>query len=138
MDEATLTGGCLCGAVRYEATGVTTRFYHCHCRRCRKATGTGHATNVFLQPGTLRFLDGEELVRTFKPPDAQRFANVFCSQCGGRVPRQPPGVSIVMIPAGSLDSALTIAPQARIFVGSRADWSCSGDGLPTYEEYVTG
>lgn len=54
MTQATLTGSCLCGAVKYEATGVATRFLHCHCSRCRKATGTGHASNLFLQPGTRR------------------------------------------------------------------------------------
>ena len=50
MTQATLTGSCLCGAVKYAATGVATRFLHCHCSRCRKATGTGHASNLFLQP----------------------------------------------------------------------------------------
>jgi hypothetical protein len=60
MSQTTLKGSCLCGAVTYEASGEPKRFYHCHCSRCRKATGTGHASNLFLQPGTLRWLSGEE------------------------------------------------------------------------------
>jgi hypothetical protein len=40
-----------------------------------------------------------------------------------------------MIPAGSLDDEAPIMPQARIFWGSRADWSCDGDSLPRYSEY---
>lgn len=135
MTQTTLTGSCLCGAVRYEAVGEAQRFFHCHCSRCRKASGTGHASNLFLQPGTLRWLAGEEQVRSFKLPAAKRFANAFCATCGARLPRQPPGGDLVIIPAGSLDAEAPIAPQARIFTGSRAAWSCAGDALPVFEEY---
>lgn len=135
MTQTTLKGGCLCGAVRYEASGEPQRFLHCHCMRCRKASGTGHATNLFLQPGTLKWLAGEEQVRAYKVPEAKRFTNTFCAACGGRLPRQVQGADIVLIPAGSLDDEPPIAPQGRIFYGSRAAWSCGGDGLPVFEEY---
>jgi hypothetical protein len=136
MTQTTLKGSCLCGAVKYEATGEPQRFYHCHCSRCRKATGTGHASNLFLQPATLKWLSGEEQLRAFKVPEAKRFTNTFCATCGGRLPRQAAGMDMVMIPAGSLDDEPPIRPQARIFTGSRADWSCGGDGLPAYPEYA--
>ena len=134
--SAALTGQCLCGAVRYEVAGEPKRFYHCHCSRCRKATGTGHASNLFIQPGTLKWTGGEELIRSFKVPEAKRFTNSFCSVCGSRVPRQATGTDVVMVPAGSLDSDAPIKPQARIFRGSQAAWSCSGDGIPDYPEYA--
>jgi hypothetical protein len=137
MTQTTLTGSCLCGAVKYEVTGEPTRFLHCHCSRCRKATGTGHASNLFLQPGTLRWLSGEEQVRSFKPPEAKRFTNSFCATCGSRLPRQPAGSDMVLIPAGSLDVEAPIKPQARIFTGSRAAWSCADDGLPAFAEMPT-
>jgi len=121
--------------VRYEITGEPKRFYHCHCARCRKATGTGHASNLFIQPGALNWVKGEELIRAFKVPEAKRFMNCFCSVCGSRVPRQIKDTDIVMIPAGSLDSEPPIKPQARIFGDSRASWSCGGDALPVYPEY---
>ncbi len=136
MTQTTLKGSCLCGAVKYEATGEPQRFYHCHGSRCRKATGTGHASNLFLQPATLKWLSGEEQLRAFKVPEAKRFTNTFCATCGGRLPRQAAGMDMVMIPAGSLDDEPPIRPQARIFTGSRADWSCGGDGLPAYPEYA--
>jgi hypothetical protein len=135
MTQTTLKGGCLCGAVRYEASGEAKRFLHCHCSRCRRATGTGHASNLFLQPGTLRWASGEEQLRAYKVPEAQRFTNTFCATCGGRLPRQAAGTDIVMIPAGSLDDEPPIKPQGRIFCGSRAAWSCAGDGLPVFEAY---
>jgi hypothetical protein len=75
MSQTTLKGSCLCGAVKYEVTGDPKRFYHCHCSRCRKATGTGHASNLFLQPAALRWLSGEQQIRAFKVPEAKRFTN---------------------------------------------------------------
>jgi hypothetical protein len=135
MTQTTLKGSCLCGAVKYEVTGEATRFIHCHCSRCRKATGTGHASNVFLQPATLKWVSGEDQVRAFKVPEAKRFTNTFCATCGGRLPRQVQGADMVMIPAGSLDDEPPIRPQARIFLGSSASWSCGSDGLPAFEDY---
>jgi hypothetical protein len=126
----TLTGRCLCGQVRYTAVGEPVRFYHCHCSRCRHATGTGHASNLFVQ-GTLSFESGEDRVRRFKPPDAERFTNTFCEVCGGRVPRA--NGPMVFIPAGSLDVEPELLPQARIYMGSRASWSCSALPLPEFE-----
>ena len=136
MAETSLKGSCLCGAVKYEVTGEAKRFYHCHCSRCRKATGTGHATNLFLQPGMLEWLSGEEQIRAFKPPEAKRFTNSFCVTCGSRLPRQIKDSDVVIIPSGSLDDDAPIKPQARIFSGSRASWSCGGDELPVYPEYA--
>ena len=132
MSQSILNGSCLCGAVTYEVTGEPKRFFHCHCSRCRKATGTGHASNLFLQPGVLKWLSGEEQVRAFKVPEAQRFVNSFCATCGGRVPRQANGTDFVLVPAGSLDVTAPIEPQARIFFESRSSWSCSDDIMPVY------
>ena len=136
MAQSTLKGSCLCGAVKYEASGEPQRFFHCHCSRCRKATGAAHASNLFMQPGLLKWLSGEEQIRTFKVPEARRFANSFCAICGSRLPRQAKDADMVMIPAGSLDDAAPIKPQARIFSSSRAGWSCTGDELPVYPEYA--
>jgi hypothetical protein len=133
MQTRTLTGSCLCASVRYTVQGEPQVALHCHCSRCRKATGTGHATNMFVA-GTLTWDAGEALVRQFKVPEAQRFTNAFCSTCGGRVPRAIAGAGRVMIPMGSLDVDPGIEPQARIFQGSRASWSCSGQVLPLFDE----
>jgi len=134
MDSTTLTGSCLCGAVKYVVTGEPRRFFHCHCSRCRKATGTGHASNMFVQPGTITWVAGEDQIRFFKLPEAKRFANSFCATCGSRLPRQVKDSDSVIIPSGSLDCEAPIKPQARIFSASRTAWSCAGDGLPVYPE----
>ncbi|MGR9045147.1 MAG: GFA family protein [Gammaproteobacteria bacterium] len=130
-----LKGSCLCGAVKYEVNGDPERFYHCHCSRCRKSSGTGHATNVLLSNATLVFTSGEFLLKQFKIPEAKRFTRQFCSHCGSSVARFVPEINGVVIPAGSLDDDIPIKPQARIFWGSRVDWSCDGDSLPRFPEY---
>ena len=135
MTPPTFRGSCLCGSVQYEISGEPQRFYHCHCRRCRKASGTGHASNLLVKADGIKWTRGEELVRTYKVPEAKRFARWFCSVCGGPLPRFTQGTGFVVIPAGSLDSEPPIRPQARIFWDSRADWSCSDDGIPVYPEY---
>jgi hypothetical protein len=89
-----------------------------------------------LQPGELKWLSGEEQIRTFKVPEAKRFTNNFCATCGSRLPRHAKDTDAVVIPAGSLDDVPAIKPQARIFYGSRASWSCGGDALPAHTESV--
>lgn len=138
MTQQTFRGGCLCGSVQYEISGEPAKFYHCHCRRCRKASGTGHASNLLVEPGTIRWLAGETLIKSYKVPEAKRFANCFCSHCGGRVPRYVNELDIIVIPAGSLDSEPSMQAQARIFWDSRASWSCGGDGMPVHSEYPPG
>ena len=63
MTETTLQGSCLCGAVQYEVTGEPERMYHCHCGRCRKASGAGHATNLMIRPGSIRWIQGEDTIK---------------------------------------------------------------------------
>lgn len=136
MAHVTMNGGCLCGAVRYEISGEAERFYHCHCRRCRKSTGTGHASNLLVTPlESIQWIEGESLLRRYKVPEAKRFFNCFCSQCGSPMPRVVPELDGVLIPAGTLDDEPPVRPQARIFWDSRAEWSCSGDDIPVFPEY---
>lgn len=132
MSDVTFSGSCLCGAIHYEITGPAGQFWHCHCQRCRKATGTGHASNIIIRPTSVDWSSGADLLRYYKIPEAKRFAKVFCSSCGSPMPRVAPDGSIAVIPAGSLDTDPGILPQGRIFQDSRAAWSCQGDNLPVF------
>jgi len=135
MSQQTLTGSCLCGALQYSIEGEPIRFFHCHCSRCRKATGTGHASNVFVSGGNLQWTGDTGLIGSFKVPDAKRFVRTFCTTCGGPLPKAIPDMDLVMIPAGTLDNEPNIEPQARIFQDSKTDWSCSGDEIPCFANY---
>lgn len=140
MAKETFSGSCLCGAVEYEIIGDIRTFLHCHCLRCRKANGTGHASNLLVQPDSAKWLRGEDKLSSFKVPDAKRFRTVFCSACGSPMPRIAPDKSIAVIPAGSLDTEPGATPVGRIFYDSRASWSCGSPDagrLPVWPEYPT-
>jgi hypothetical protein len=135
MSELQLSGSCLCGSISYEISGESMHFYHCHCRRCRKATGTGHASNIIMRPSSAAWTAGEQLLSYYKVSAAKRFATVFCSSCGSLMPRIAPDNSVAVIPAGTLDVDPGIKPDARIFQEFRSDWSCDSGDLPAHETY---
>ena len=136
MSYISVKGSCLCGSVTYSISGDAERFYHCHCQRCRKATGSGHASNILVKPLTsITWLSGEELLGRYKVPEAERFYNCFCTRCGSPMPRVVPELGGVLIPAGTLDEEPPVMPGGRIFCDSRAQWSCAGGDMPVYAEY---
>lgn len=135
MSEVNLSGSCLCGTVCYEIVGDAQGFWHCHCQRCQKASGTGHASNIIMKPDTVRWTAGEEHICRYKLPEARRFATAFCDVCGSPLPRIAPDNSLAVVPAGSLDVDPGFRPQGRIHDGSRAPWSCAGDDLPCHDTY---
>lgn len=135
MSSEKYSGSCICGSVKYEITGEFRFFYHCHCSRCRKSTGTGHASNIILKPDAAEWTDDEDLIGSFKVPDAERFRTIFCKNCGSPLPRVAPDLSMAVIPAGSLDSNPEINPSGHIFCDSKVDWSCDLRELPVWGEY---
>jgi hypothetical protein len=135
VTELALRGSCLCGAVSFEVSPPFDRMLHCHCSRCRKGTGTGHATNVITAPDRLRWLSGEQAIKRYDLPTAKSFGKWFCSECGSPVPRLTRNGQLFVIPAGSLDTVPPMRPTAHIFWGSKAPWGCDSSGLPTFEEY---
>ena len=135
MPSSEFQGSCLCGAVSYKIVGTPFAFFHCHCHRCRKANGTGHASNILLKPEHGEWTSGEENLGGYKVPGAKRFRTAFCQTCGSPMPRFSPDSNLAVIPAGSLDSEPPLKPTARIFWDSRSDWSCAEGDLPAWPEY---
>ena len=135
MSESKVHGSCLCGSVRFEITPPFARMVHCHCSRCRKSSGSGHATNLIGQPEQLKWLDGEDLIGRFDLPGARSFGKWFCRNCGSPLARLTRNGKAVVIPAGALDEAPPMSPTDNIFFASRAPWGCGGGGLPVHDEY---
>lgn len=127
-----IKGSCLCGGVAFEMTGTPTRVNHCHCSRCRKARGTANATNLLLPLSGVRFVRGEELLTTYKVPDAKHFTHVFCRVCGASMPRLDESRQIAVIPMGAFDDDPGVRPERHIFTDSRAPWDEVVDGLPAF------
>jgi hypothetical protein len=119
---ADLTGGCLCGAVRFELTAPPTGAGSCHCRRCQRRSGAAWSTNATIAPGSLRLLQGAEHVRGWTPPDGG-MEKCFCDVCGGHLFSRPPGSEEVAgVRMGAFDGDPGVRPQWRQWLASAAPW----------------
>lgn len=126
-------GSCLCGKVTFEITGDFASFFLCHCKFCQKDTGSAHASNLFSQKGQIKWLSGKEKVKTFNLPSTRHIKS-FCSECGSALPTEQKEQDLLVVPAGSLDSEISIRPNAHIFCSSKATWS---KDLNTINEFET-
>ena len=134
MPDFPLTGGCLCGAVRFEISEPPISASYCHCTRCQRRTGTAASAQARIVPGSLRVVSGEELVRAFEPEDG--FPKEFCSACGSalwsRNPDNPDALSVRM---GAFDEDPGVRPSYRQYVAYAAQWEpIPDDGLPRFPE----
>ena len=134
MSALPLTGGCLCGGVRFEITEPLVSAGYCHCTRCQRRTGTAASAQARVVPGALRVTAGEELVKAYEPEDG--FAKAFCSACGsalwGRHPEDPDVISVRL---GAFDDDPGVRPSYRQFVAYAAPWEpIPDDGLTRHPE----
>lgn len=127
------SGGCYCGAVRYEIRGRLLKFVNCHCSDCRKFTGSAFAAILVTTSKGFTIVSGEDnLVPYESSPGKQR---CFCKTCGCHVfarSEQRPGM--VLVRAGSLDDDPRMQPQCHIWVKAKAPWHQICDALPQYQE----
>ena len=130
-----LTGGCLCGGVRYEITEPLVSSSYCHCTRCQRRTGTAASAQARVAPGSLRITQGDELVREWVPPD-DGWPKAFCSNCGGALwSRSRDDAPIYSVRLGTFDQDPGIRPEVRQFVAYAASWEpVPDDGLPRFAE----
>jgi hypothetical protein len=133
-----LTGACLCGGVRFEITEPLGRAGYCHCTRCQRRTGTAASAAAGLEPGSVRFVEGEQLVKEWQPDDG--WAKLFCGECGSALFSRPPGgTDPAGVRLGVLDGDPGVRPSYRQFVDYAAPWEpIPDDGLERYPERRTG
>jgi len=129
-----LTGGCGCGAVRFEVTAPLVSASYCHCTRCQRRTGAGASANGSTEPGSFRVLEGEDHLRAWKPDGG--WEKWFCGECGSALfSRRPDDPNQVGVRLGALDHDPGIRPSARQFVAYAAPWEpIPDDGLPRFPE----
>jgi hypothetical protein len=127
-----LTGGCMCGGVRYEVAEPFVSAGYCHCTRCQRRTGSAAAVSGRVEPGSLRIVQGEELVSCWDPGDGG-WAKCFCSRCGSALWSSKDDVQSVRL--GTVDGDPGIRPEYHQFVAYAASWEAiPDDGLPRYAE----
>jgi hypothetical protein len=135
MTELPLTGGCLCGAVRFEISEPLAGAGYCHCTRCQRRTGAAVSAQGYPVPGSFRWVAGEEHVRFWDPPD-DGWAKGFCGICGSHLGARPQGESAPRsIRLGAFDGDPGVRPSTRQYVAYAALWEpIPDDGLPRFDE----
>jgi len=139
MTEPSLTGGCLCGGVRFELSEPPIEAGYCHCTRCQRRTGTGSSAQARIDGRTLTLLAGEELVCGWRHPDGG-FEKLFCSACGAHLfSRNPDDSSQMSVRMSAFDGDPGVRPSFRGFVAYAAPWEpIPDDGLTRYAERKPG
>ncbi len=130
------TGGCYCGAVRYELRGEPGPLVNCHCRDCRRVHGAAFAAGSLIRKADLRFTSGEEAVQEYETQNGFRY---FCERCGGRLfNRARSAPEFVVLLVASLDDEPTDEPVMHINVESRAPWYEILDDRPQHQAMPPG
>lgn len=124
-----ISGACLCGSVRYEASEHSHRLTHCHCSMCRKHHGAPFASFLEVEPESLRWLAGEDQVLSYRSSPAR--ARRWCAACGSVAPA--PAAGRVLLPAGNLLGDLGELQSVHVFVGSKPPWYVMGDASPQHD-----
>lgn len=126
------TGGCLCGAIRYECSSDPLTVVYCHCRNCQITSGGAFSTNVMVPGDSLSVTKGE--LSCYE--DAAESGNVvrreFCSACGSPIVSRLQDGPLAVVKAGSLDDPSGLQPGMSIWEESAMPWALKAEGLITF------
>jgi hypothetical protein len=122
MADPAITGGCLCGGIRFELSEPPREAGYCHCTRCQRRTGAAASPQARIDGRTFTLVRGEGLVKAWRHPDGG-FEKCFCRECGAhlfsRNPDEPRQMSIRM---GAFDGDPGVRPTYRTYVAYAAEW----------------
>jgi hypothetical protein len=118
-----LTGGCSCGAIRYEITSFPLLLYTCNCTDCQTASGSAFALNMPVAARDFHIRQGQPKGWHHRSPSGADVTSWFCGDCGGRIHGERaarPGS--INLRAGTLDDTGWLTPVAHIFMRSAQTW----------------
>jgi hypothetical protein len=128
------TGGCACGAIRYECTSRPLAMLNCHCRDCQQVSGGPFTPVVYVPAKAFRITKGE--LRYHSTPSARSGENKrgFCPDCGSRLTgaESDRGLGIT---ASSLDDPSWFRPKMHLWVCDAQPWDFLDPSLPKFEQY---
>lgn len=132
-----ITGGCACGAIRYEASAEPVMMLTCHCRHCQQASGGAFVNAVVFPADAFRFVRGTPRHHDRTGVSGGQHRRRYCPDCGSRLTggENPEGTSgIVGVTAGSLDDPALFRPQMEIFTSRAQPWVRVDPAIPSHEE----
>ena len=128
-----LTGGCLCGALRYECNGEPKEVTYCHCTDCQKTTGSAFCVGVAVDTDALKILSGSIKGYTKTADSGNPITRQFCPECGSPLfTRAAVLPHLVWIKAGSLDEPELVKPTHQTWTDYAVPWAYIDADLPGY------
>ena len=130
----TATGGCMCGAVRFEATGAPRSKSYCHCTSCRKHTGAPVVSLIGYRKDQVSFTKGERKIYESSPG----VGRAFCDQCGTSLTWEGEfgeAGALVELLVGTFDDPNAFAPEGHLHHLERISWFETTDNLPRYRAW---
>jgi hypothetical protein len=120
-----LTGGCLCGAIRYTVSAPISSLRACHCSNCQKASGAAGTVNAVVPTDSFRITKGATRRYDDSATHSGRtLSRHFCGECGAPIySERKPSAGFVVIRAGSLDDTAGVKITANIWTASARPWA---------------
>jgi hypothetical protein len=118
------TGGCQCGAVRYEITGPPITVYACHCTECQTQSGSAFAMAAVIPKQSFRVTKGTPKMSARKSSPTMTIEGWFCSDCGTRLWHMPGGADYPNrnVKPGTLDDTSSLTPATHFWTRSAQPW----------------
>ena len=127
---ATLSsGGCMCGAVRYDISAQPMMSANCYCRDCQRSTGSAFAPVLIVPKAAFKLTKGELKHFEVTGDSGGKVSRGFCANCGSPILSLLSGMpDVVAVKAGSLDDPSKFAPGANVYMSSAQPWAPVGAG----------
>jgi hypothetical protein len=130
-----LTGGCPCGAIRYQIDAYPLLAYACHCTECQRQSGSAFAVNMPVPTPAFRIVQGTPKGWRHLSPSGVEVVSWFCGDCSGRINGERAGrPETTNVRAGSLDDTSWLSMGAHLFVRSAQPWVQLSHDTPCFEE----
>lgn len=123
MPALPLTGGCACGALRYDVNAPPLMVYNCHCGICQKTSASAFNISVTIREDSFRFTQGAPARYEWRSDAGSLRVGLFCGACGSRIANgQSPSIGVLSLRAGTLDDRSWVRPVGDIWTSSAQSW----------------
>jgi hypothetical protein len=126
------TGGCACGAIRYELTAEPMGQVACHCRACQYAAGGSPTLAMIVPKAALSITKGAPRTYWSLGDNGAKVGRSFCETCGSPVFSEPASAEIAVVKVGSLDDPSQFTPQVHIWTSAAQPWHHIDASVPTF------
>ncbi|TFK39504.1 DUF636 domain-containing protein [Crucibulum laeve] len=121
----TYHGQCLCKNVQFQLDGEPFQYVICHCKNCKRSSGSSFLPNAMFKPFQLRIVQGEDTLEKYADRDTLSgniITRIFCRKCGSSLFVKPAKEGIIIVYPGSLTSVTEWVPRKEIHIDDKYSW----------------